>query len=167
MAVLPGFVQQEQTGTSDSPYEQQGGCFRACVASLLAIPYEDAFDAGAAFQQADEGGPHWWDAFYDWTSERGWIASLSDESSGGIGIGLNILGGVHADGSDLLHAVLVVGRHVVWDPLGRIAPEYHSRRLQVVEFVPLDPAFPPKAALDTYRRWTIDGPEIQVLEATD
>jgi len=38
-------VYQTRFGGFDSPVEEQGNCFQACVASILEIPLEDAFDA--------------------------------------------------------------------------------------------------------------------------
>lgn len=38
-------VDQTQFGGKDAPAEQQGNCFQACVATLLQIPLEEAFDS--------------------------------------------------------------------------------------------------------------------------
>lgn len=37
-------VYQTRFGGLDKPLEEQGNCFQACVASILEIPLEDAFD---------------------------------------------------------------------------------------------------------------------------
>ena len=42
-----------------------GDCFQACVASLLEIPYEDAFSVNSDFEMG------WLSAFSGWLKERG------------------------------------------------------------------------------------------------
>ena len=42
-----------------------GDCFRACVASLLEVPYEDAFDLYSMI------GASWMEAFFPWLKQRG------------------------------------------------------------------------------------------------
>lgn len=37
-------VYQTKFGGSDAPLEEQGNCFQACIASILEIPLEEAFD---------------------------------------------------------------------------------------------------------------------------
>lgn len=58
-------IYQTRFGGSDAPQAEQGNCFQACVASILEIPLEEAFD-----MMAHEEG-HWFDKFQEWLRPRG------------------------------------------------------------------------------------------------
>lgn len=56
-------VYQTKFGGNDAPLEEQGNCFQACVASILELPIEEAFDCRS---YADNG---WFDEFNKWLSK--------------------------------------------------------------------------------------------------
>lgn len=59
-------VYQTRSGGFDSPIGDQGNCFQACVATLLQIPLEVAFDCIAV-----ESNGHWFEDFNKWLEQYG------------------------------------------------------------------------------------------------
>ena len=57
-------INQTCFGSTDSPIEQQGNCLQACIATVLQIPLEEAFDC--RFHE-DNGG--WFDDFNEWLEQ--------------------------------------------------------------------------------------------------
>lgn len=70
-------VDQTTFGGKDAPLEQQGNCFQACVATVLQMPLEEAFDAR---QDADD---KWFDEFVKWLEQYGlgciWIETTLEK----------------------------------------------------------------------------------------
>mgnify|MGYP001592315282 FL=1 len=67
-------INQTRFGGSDSPISEQGNCFQACLASILEIPLEDAFDCCPFDTPTDEKRLErhpWWVAFNEWLSQFG------------------------------------------------------------------------------------------------
>ena len=58
-------VSQTKFGGHGSPLEEQGNCFQACVASILEIPLEEAFDC----RPYPDGT--WFDKFNEWLKPYG------------------------------------------------------------------------------------------------
>ena len=71
-------VYQTRFGGVDKPLEEQGNCFQACLASILEIPLEDAFDC-IPYDSPIEGSAleaqPWYIAFNKWLAKYG-IASI-------------------------------------------------------------------------------------------
>lgn len=69
-------VDQTRFGGKESPLEEQGNCFQACVATVLQMPLEEAFDC---CPYSDE---EWFDEFRDWLEQYGlgciWLEMPSD-----------------------------------------------------------------------------------------
>ena len=59
-------VNQTKFGGKDAPLEEQGNCFQACVATVLQMPLEEAFDC-RGIQDNDD----WMDAFNKWLEQYG------------------------------------------------------------------------------------------------
>lgn len=59
-------VDQTCFGGKDASLEEQGNCFQACVATILQIPLEEAFDCRGP--QNDLG---WFEDFNEWLGEYG------------------------------------------------------------------------------------------------
>ena len=58
-------VNQTRFGGKDAPVRKQGNCFQACVATVLQIPLEEAFDH--AFLPDDQ----WFGEFNKWLEQYG------------------------------------------------------------------------------------------------
>ena len=71
-------VYQTRFGGMDAPKKEQGNCFQACVASLLEIPLESAFDCTRHGEHID-GLPvekqSWYISFNEWLAKFG-LASI-------------------------------------------------------------------------------------------
>ena len=69
-------IYQTCFGGKDAPLEQQGNCFQACVATVLQMPLEEAFDAR---QGTDD---EWFDEFIKWLEQYGlgciWLESTKE-----------------------------------------------------------------------------------------
>ncbi len=59
-------VDQTTFGGKDAPLELQGNCFQACVATVLQMPLEEAFDSREPQQNED-----WVEAFNVWLEKYG------------------------------------------------------------------------------------------------
>lgn len=59
-------IDQTRFGGKDAPVEEQGNCFQACVATVLQIPLEEAYDC-IGVQDDDE----WFDDFNKWLVQYG------------------------------------------------------------------------------------------------
>ena len=59
-------VNQTCFGGKDAPLEQQGNCFQACVAMVLQIPLEEAFDSRNIQDDGD-----WVGEFNKWLERYG------------------------------------------------------------------------------------------------
>jgi len=68
-------VNQTTFGGKDAPLSEQGDCFQACVASILEIPLEDAFDCRP---YPDET---WFDKFNEWLRPRGLYCIIFDHTA--------------------------------------------------------------------------------------
>lgn len=120
---LPGVDQRVVTGdrrrrdgrTVDGA---TGDCLRACLATLLALPYADVPHLG-------DHGPSWWDALRRWGRGRRGIdfasigvrdGSLRDVLAGDLD-GLHVIGvGTSPRGPYTHSAVVDVDLRIVWDP---------------------------------------------------
>ena len=58
-------VYQTRFGGYDKPLAERGNCFQACVATVLQIPLEEAFDCWS-YPEED-----WWDEFNKWLEKYG------------------------------------------------------------------------------------------------
>lgn len=70
-------IYQTRFGGIDKPVEEQGNCFQACLASILEIPLEKAFDC-IPFDTLQDGlleTEPWYLAFNEWLSQFG-LASI-------------------------------------------------------------------------------------------
>lgn len=65
-------VYQTGFGPSYAPIGEQGNCFQACVASILEIPLEEAFDCRSYTNE------NWFDAFNKWLSSYNLAAILGN-----------------------------------------------------------------------------------------
>lgn len=64
-------VYQTRFGGIDTPQEEQGNCFQACVASVLELPLEEAF-TNIPYEQVNGGKPgEWFDKFNEWLARYG------------------------------------------------------------------------------------------------
>lgn len=133
------WVSQTKFGGPDAPRDEMGDCLQSCIASILGIPLEEAFDANLYSDsttthhewQLDE---HWYLAFEKWAAERGLsLFWLQQPLEGVIGIG-----DVHSVnlGHGIRHAVVVRGKSVIWDP----QPQYRAAGVEH-EFVEETPCF--------------------------
>ncbi len=59
-------VDQTSFGGKDAPLEQQGNCFQACVATVLQMPLEEAFDCRGVQDEGDFVGE-----FNNWLEQYG------------------------------------------------------------------------------------------------
>ena len=60
-------VDQTCFGGKDAPPADQGNCFQACVATVLQMPLEEAYDC----RGPQEKGNHWFDDFCKWLEQYG------------------------------------------------------------------------------------------------
>ena len=59
-------VDQTHFSGKDAPLEEQGNCFQACVATVLQIPLEEAFDIRGVQDEGD-----WVGEFNEWLKQYG------------------------------------------------------------------------------------------------
>ena len=130
---------QDRFGGKDAPIEQQGNCFQACVATVLQMPLEEAFDC--CFHE-DDG--KWFDEFNEWLEQYGlgciWLETPKDNKPG-----MTALPGIHI--VECMSKTLYQGeRHVVvvkegWELLHDPHPDAKEQgEIQgVYIFVPLEP----------------------------
>lgn len=132
-------VWQTRFGGIGSSDEEKGDCWRACVASILELPLEDAWDGPA-------GSNGWYSAFNQWLARYG-LGCVCVKATPDAGItrllGYHILetkSKTPGDGGT--HAVVVKNGEVVHDPnpenRDRL-PDYECVAVHI--FVPLNPAF--------------------------
>lgn len=58
-------VYQDRFGGDDAPIDKQGNCFQACVATILQMPLEEAFDC------CSYPDDMWFDEFNKWLKQYG------------------------------------------------------------------------------------------------
>lgn len=144
-------VSQTTFGGPDAPRAEMGNCLQACVASILGIPLEEAFDSNdyATTEEQAKGDErqHWYLAFEDWCYKRGlglfWLQGpISDALLG--------IADVHSKalGHGIRHAVVARGREVYWDP----NPHYRNANVEH-EFVEQSPCWMYIVPLDI-TEWT-------------
>jgi len=72
-------IYQTRFGGSDKPIIEQGDCFQACLASILEIPYEQAFSCVYGYDKPKEGElfekQPWYVDFNKWLEQYG-LASI-------------------------------------------------------------------------------------------
>lgn len=140
---------QTRNGGPDSPPEEQGDCFRACICSILELPL-DAFESPSPSLPYDQWNAMWQRQLMErglwmcgievnsddppWYASPGyWIASVPS---------LNL--GTDDNGDPLRHAVVMRGAELAHDPAMR--QRYTRSPIDVVLgarwLVPLDPASP-------------------------
>ena len=82
-------VYQTRFGGEDAPMEKQGNCFQACVATVLQMPLEEAFDC-TSLQSED----HWFDDFNEWLEQYG-LGCIWFETSEEKPMSASIIRGIH------------------------------------------------------------------------
>jgi len=70
-------VYQTTFGGLDAPKEKQGNCWQACVASILEIPLDEAFDCRPYWGQTDG---KWFDRFNEWLAKYGLTCIAMDHT---------------------------------------------------------------------------------------
>jgi len=109
-------VYQTKFGGSDAPLEEQGNCFQACVASILEIPLEEAFDC--KLYPDDE----WFDKFNEWLTKYGLACIMFDHSKEKPVAATKVLGYAIMDCMSTTlyhgehHVVIIKDEEVVHDP---------------------------------------------------
>lgn len=131
-------VYQTRFGGLKAPFEERGNCFQACVASILEIPLEEAFDCRTWEDET------WFDKFNDWLSKYGLVCIAFDHNDKKPLACTEIKGyAIMECKSETLyhgeyHVVVIKDQEVVHDP--------NPNAIRVGEcqgfylFVPLDPA---------------------------
>jgi hypothetical protein len=145
-------VFQTRFGGAEALPEEKGDCFQACVATLLGIPLEDAFDANEAYRRWKSGElgesmrAHWFLQFEDWCELRGFRVLVEQEPIGGV-LALAAVASPalrDTEGKPEGHEVLAIGWEVVHDPNERYA-ERKSYELdpsigpEFIYLIPRDP----------------------------
>ncbi|KKL82824.1 hypothetical protein LCGC14_1980900 [marine sediment metagenome] len=101
-------VYQTTFGGSKATLEQQGNCFQACVATVLGIPLEEAYDC-RGIQDGEDS--HWFDDFNKWLERYG-LGCIFIESNKDIPAAVSGWPGIHI--AECRSATLYNGeRHVV------------------------------------------------------
>ena len=117
-------VDQTSFGGLDSPIDEQGNCWQACIASIFDLPLTDAFDVrqydqeiGRSYNEA-----RWFDQFNQWLGRFG-LACIYIESRKEHPIACSLMFGTHMMevksttlGNDLTHVVVIHDGQVVHDP---------------------------------------------------
>lgn len=110
-------IYQTRFGGSGSPREEQGNCFQACIASLLEIPLEQAFDATLYDDDL------WFKEFLTWLKVYGLgciPVSQGEDSHGAVGYFLRTLYSIGLSNPQDEHVVVAYQEHgkvtIVHDP---------------------------------------------------
>jgi len=131
-------VFQTRFGGYESPVEEQGNCWQACVASILEIPLEEAFDNR---QYTDK---NWFDRFNEWLEKYGLACIAFDHSKDKPLTCSEIKGyAIMKCKSETLyqgerHVVIIKDQNVVHDPNPHATRQGDCQGFYL--FVPLDPA---------------------------
>ncbi len=129
-------VTQTWLGGIEAPVDGHGNCFQACVASVLEIPLEVAFNHGVF------GDNEWFEEFNKWLKQYG-LACIFVECSEKKPLPSTPLRGIHIaemeTKSGVKHAVVVRGDMVVHDPFPNSWGTGDCCGLYF--FVPLNPMF--------------------------
>ena len=132
-------IYQDRFGGNDAPIEQRGNCFQACVAYVLQIPLEEAFDH--TFLNDDE----WLDEFNKWLEQYN-LGCVFIEMSEEKPVSTSVFKGIHI--AECMSKTLYQGeRHAVvmrdhfellHDPNPNATEQGDFQGIYV--FVPLEPA---------------------------
>lgn len=132
-------VYQDRFCGRDAPKEQQGNCFQACVATVLQMPLEEAFDC--CLHEDDE---KWFDEFNEWLEQYGlgciWLEMPKDNKPA-----TSVFKGIHiveCMSPNLYHGerhavVVKEGWELLHDPLPSAKEQGEIQGVYI--FVPLEP----------------------------
>ncbi len=107
---------QTKFGGKDAPLGEQGNCVQACVASLLEIPLDEAFDSRPYSDEI------WFDEFNKWLGRRGLYCIAFDHSVEKPLMCTQIMGYAIMDCMSVSlyqgehHVVIIKNQEVVHDP---------------------------------------------------
>lgn len=129
-------VTQTWLGGIDAPIDGHGNCFQACVASVLEIPLEGAFNHGVF------GDNEWLEEFNKWLKQYG-LACIFIQCSPDKPLNCSPILGIHiaemeAIGAKLKHAVVFEDDKIIHDPMPYPRTKEYTC-CGVYFFVPLDP----------------------------
>jgi len=133
-------IYQTTFGGVNAPDEEKGNCWQACVASLLEIPLEEAFDCRPYW---DQGDGKWFDDFNAWLKDYGLACIAFDHTeekplpaSPFLGYHLGEFKSATLKNGET-HICVIHNGDVVHDPNPRA--ERVGDALGLYLFVPLDP----------------------------
>ncbi len=139
-------IYQTRFGGIDSPKEEWGNCFQACVASIFEVPLDEAFDCRYCFRKEDVGKPI--DDSFEFIEFNKWLARYGFQSIYIQAFPLprmTSLRGFHILEAESMtlkkgesHVVVIQDGEVVHDP-NRNAKEI-GKTVGVYLIVPMDPA---------------------------
>lgn len=118
----------------------EGNCFAAALASILHLDLSEVPEPTP--EQHLDGT--WWETFHAWFDSLGLCALMIDQQypphrhPTGYGIGI-----VPGDFEDRYHAVVTLGRDVVFDPKGNAPERFKDKLLFIMFLIPKDPALAP------------------------
>lgn len=138
-------VYQTKFGGPDVPWDEQGDCMQAALATLLGIPLEEAFDFKRANYTQHHGEAYWWTQFVRWCGARNLYPLILNHAVPAYGLAGVVSHRLFADdGTPLGHQVVTFNREVVHDPGAPFGEEsYEADRDDTGEewiyLIPIDP----------------------------
>jgi len=134
-------IYQTTFGGVDAPKEERGNCWQACVASILEVPLDEAFDCRPYWDQNDG---KWFDDFNAWLKKYGLACIAMDHteekplpSTAFMGYHLGEFTSRTLTNGET-HICVIHNGDVVHDPNPRAKDIGDAKGIYL--FVPLDPA---------------------------